>query len=220
MKYEEKIVAFIDILGFKSLVNDESKCEDVGALLKLPYFIRQDSIVKMFKLKGVMMTSISDSLVFSIGLKERGAMNKMTKLLSVFTQTLLSQYSLLLRGGIAIGKLYHDNEIVYGPGLVKAYELESKIAVYPRIVMLSSEFDCSIQSCSEISQSMLREIFIPDNDGFFTLDCLHYTNQQTLELCRLKIGQMKTPDLRAQQKINWMETVVDRKLNKKYPNSF
>jgi len=61
MKYEEKIVAFVDILGFKSLVYDESKCEDIGAILKPPYLIRQESIAKMFKIKGVMMTSISKS---------------------------------------------------------------------------------------------------------------------------------------------------------------
>lgn len=215
MKYEEKIVALIDILGFKNLVNDESKCEDIGAILKLPYFIRQDDIAKMLKIKSVMMTSISDSLVFSIRLKERGAMNKITKLLSVFMQTLLSQHSLLLRGGIAVGKLYHDSEVVYGPGLVKAYELESKIAIYPRIVMTLSDFEYSILSCSEISQSTLREMFVPDNDYFLMLDCLFYTNQQALELCRFRLEQMQTLDLREQQKINWMITAVDRKIKEK-----
>lgn len=171
MKYTEKIVAFIDILGFKYFVNDESKCEDIGAILKLPYFIRQDGMAKMMKIKGVMMTSISDSLVFSIGLKERGAMNKIVKLLSVFTQTLLSQYSLLLRGGIAVGKLYHDSDVVYGPGLVRAYELENKIAVYPRMVMAISDFERSILSCSNFFQETLREIFVVDNDFFLILDC-------------------------------------------------
>lgn len=216
MEYTENIVAFIDILGFKSLVNDESKFEDIGAILKLPYFIRQDDVTKMMKLKGVMMTSISDSFVFSIGLKERGAMNKITRLLSVFTQMLLSQYSLLLRGGIAVGKLYHDSEVVYGPGLVKAYELENKISIYPRIVIDISDFERSILSCSETSQSTLRKIFVPNNDCFLALDCLRYTNQQTLELCRFKLEQIKTLDLKAQQKINWMKIAVDKKLKEKF----
>ena len=55
MKYGEKIVALIDILGFKRLVNDESKFDDIGAILKLPYLMRQESIVKMMKIKGVMI---------------------------------------------------------------------------------------------------------------------------------------------------------------------
>ncbi|MDI3311811.1 MAG: hypothetical protein QJR05_10360 [Thermoanaerobacterium sp.] len=220
MRYEERIIAFIDILGFKNLVNDEFKCEDIGAILKLPYLLRQDYVVKMLKIKGVMMTSISDSLVLSIRLKESGAMNKITKLLSVFTQVLLSQYNLLLRGGIAVGKIYHDNEIVYGPGLVKAYELENKIAVYPRIVMELSDFESAIRSCSPFSQSTLREVFVPDNDSFLMLDCFYYTNQPTLELCRCKLEQMKTSDLRAQQKINWMIAMIDRKLKEKAISSW
>jgi len=215
MGYEERIIAFIDILGFKNLANNEFKCEDIGAILKLPYLLRQDCIVKMLKIKGVMMTSISDSLVFSIRLEESGAMNKITKLLSVFMQAILSGYGLLLRGGIAVGKIYHDNEIVYGPGLVKAYELENKIAVYPRIVMELSDFENAIQFCSPFSQSTLRKVFVPDNDSFLMLDCFYYTNQPTLELCRCKLEQMKTSDLRAQQKINWMITMIDRKLKEK-----
>lgn len=212
MQYEERIIAFIDILGFKNFVNDESKCEDVGAILKIPYMLRQDEITKIFKIKGVMMSSISDSLVFSIRLKERGAMNKINKLLSAFTHALLFQYSLLLRGGITVGKIYHDNDIVFGPGLVKAYELECKMAIYPRIIMDVLDFERSILSCTQISQTMLRKDFVPDNDGFLVFDSFRYLDKETLEVCRSKLEQMKTSDLRTQQKVNWMIARVGKKL--------
>lgn len=38
--------------------------------------------------------------------------------------------------------------------------------------------------------------------------------QSTLELCRLKLEQMKSSDLKVQQKINWMINVVDIRLKK------
>ena len=41
---------------------------------------------------------------------------------------------LLFRGGICYGKYYHENGITFGPGVVKAYELEKK-AIYSRIVI-------------------------------------------------------------------------------------
>ena len=42
----------------------------------------------------------------------------------------------LIRGGMCIGEmLVADEGIVFGPGLVKAYDLESKYAVHPRIVI-------------------------------------------------------------------------------------
>lgn len=175
--------------------------------------MRQNDFIKMLKIKGIMMTSISDSLIFSISVKERGAMNKLTKLISGFVQSLLLQYGLLLRGGIAVGKLYHDGEIVYGPGLVKAYELESKLAIYPRIIMDSSDFEVSILSCTNISRSVLREGFISTEDGFLMWDCLRYTEQHQLVLCRSKLEKIKTLEIKAQQKINWMISIINGKLD-------
>ena len=81
-------------------------------------------------------------------------MNKIDKIITALEQSLLSQYGLLLRGGIAVGKPYQDNEVVYGPGLVKAYALESKYAVYPRVIMLPSDFERVILSCSESSKQI------------------------------------------------------------------
>ena len=41
----------------------------------------------------------------------------------------------LLRGGVTVGDVIHEDEIVFGPGLNRAYYLESKIARYPRFVL-------------------------------------------------------------------------------------
>ena len=47
---------------------------------------------------------------------------------------LLNQ-GILIRGGIAYGDIYFDKNRIYGPALNHAYELESKYAIYPRIVL-------------------------------------------------------------------------------------
>jgi hypothetical protein len=39
------------------------------------------------------------------------------------------------RGGISAGSLYHHGQIVVGPALIKAYQLEKSIAVYPRVIL-------------------------------------------------------------------------------------
>lgn len=41
----------------------------------------------------------------------------------------------LARGGITIGPVYADDNAVLGAALVRAYELESKVARYPRVVL-------------------------------------------------------------------------------------
>jgi hypothetical protein len=45
------------------------------------------------------------------------------------------QFGCLIRGGITIGSLYQSGGVVFGPGLVDASKLESKVAVHPRIVL-------------------------------------------------------------------------------------
>lgn len=40
-----------------------------------------------------------------------------------------------LRGAVTIGLLHHDEDIVFGPALNRAYELESRHAIFPRIIL-------------------------------------------------------------------------------------
>jgi len=51
-----------------------------------------------------------------------------------FAQANLLQRGILIRGGMTVGPLFYDSSHVFGPGLVRAYELESRLAIYPRIV--------------------------------------------------------------------------------------
>ena len=66
----------------------------------------------------------------------------------------------IVRGGIARGGLIHDKEMVVGPAMVDAYLLESKKAVYPRIIIseeLKNEFEVNLQEYVD-SQPDLDEI--------------------------------------------------------------
>ena len=48
------------------------------------------------------------------------------------------EVSLLVRGGIAVGPLYHESGIVIGAALVEAYEFEAHHAIYPRLALAPS----------------------------------------------------------------------------------
>jgi hypothetical protein len=43
------------------------------------------------------------------------------------------QYGFLTRGGIAVGQLHHRQNVVFGPALVEAVNLERE-AIYPRLI--------------------------------------------------------------------------------------
>jgi len=47
----------------------------------------------------------------------------------------ISELGVLLRGGVSKGYLFHDDDTVFGPALVEAYNFEQSVAVFPRIML-------------------------------------------------------------------------------------
>ena len=47
----------------------------------------------------------------------------------------LAARNIYIRGGFTIGEISYENETVFGPGFIRAYDLESRIANYPRVVV-------------------------------------------------------------------------------------
>lgn len=158
MKYENRIVAFIDILGFKEIVrqseHDSTKIELLDSVLKylknweVPEkwdlkFVEieedaQNRGVDKFDIKGhTNSTSFSDSIVVSV--KVNNNINEVTTTLVAnlaYMGAFLLKKGILFRGGLTVGNIIHnDNGTVFGQGLVDAYMLECGNAKYPRIIM-------------------------------------------------------------------------------------
>jgi hypothetical protein len=141
-QYEDRIIAFIDILGFRSLINETVK---EGEILqeKLDALVEALNLIKdEFKKaqddselsNSVMITYFSDSIVISV------RQHNSVDLLTIFEtlkkiQIRLVERKILLRGGIVIGKLIHKENIILGPAMIEAYDLENKSALYPRITI-------------------------------------------------------------------------------------
>lgn len=158
MKYENRLIAFIDILGFKEIVreskNDISKIEFLYSVLDylknweapdkwdLKYVeIEEDAQkkgVSNFDIRGkTNSTSFSDSIVVSV--KVDNNINEMTSTLIANLAHIgakLLEKGVLFRGGLTIGNLIHnENGTVFGQGLIDAYQLESNSALFPRIIL-------------------------------------------------------------------------------------
>jgi hypothetical protein len=129
--YERRVVVFCDVLGWRDHIDkasiDPAKIGDLRRLI-----LQASRTLKLREQLDIRTSTFSDNIVISQALSEK-------------TQALIQQMALLqlaalfngflLRGGITIGDIIHDNEVVYGPGLNRAYEIESTIARYPRVVL-------------------------------------------------------------------------------------
>lgn len=151
--YKEQIVVFIDLLGFKAAF-DQGRQELILELLLLMANMRGGFKANLEEsgngTKIVIIPEVSvfsDNIVLSIPVEETENIMSASHEYIIFHN--LCQYisfiatnalnaGFLVRGGIAIGKLYHKNGVVFGDALIEAYSLESKTAVYPRVIISNS----------------------------------------------------------------------------------
>ena len=158
IKYEKRLIAFIDILGFKEIVRQsEIDPAIVDLLYSVLQFLKTWEIsehwdlrlieieedaqkigVKNFEIRGRTNTSsFSDNIVVSV--KVDNNVNEMTSTLIsnlAYIGAILIEKGILIRGGLTIGNIVHnENGTVFGQGLIDAYILERNNAKYPRIIL-------------------------------------------------------------------------------------
>lgn len=138
--YRQAVITFIDILGFKHLI-DTGTFEDVSRKLKT---IRRLSDVddqangECFEPKVI---QFSDSIIRVRPLESKANEESRYGLMFyemldlVHMQQELINHGICVRGGVSIGNVHVDDQTLFGPGFVKAYELESVYANFPRIVV-------------------------------------------------------------------------------------
>ena len=80
------------------------------------------------------VTQFSDSVVLSYRVTEESGVFWMLNTMAL-TVIALAERGYLLRGAVTIGDLHHTRRHVVGPAMVRAYEMESKEARYPRIII-------------------------------------------------------------------------------------
>jgi hypothetical protein len=132
-------------------------------------------------------------------------------------------YHWLVRGGITIGELYLDEILVWGTGLVRAYELENTIAIFPRVVIDRNVLDMMGEN---------PRFFYSDIDGRSFLNfpnfmkCRdHKCNDITVNAIQKSfaslLSEIKKPDgsyeERAYQKLQWYRNYINTWSKQKYP---
>lgn len=188
--YEERYCLFLDILGFKDIVEQsaqpDTKVKSANHPIGGVYFSLK-KIASSLKYKaavvgahGVMkpssrvVTQFSDSVVVSYKVDEADGLAAM--LYDVLhLQMKLIQRGLLIRGAITKGALHHDQDFVFGPALNEAAELE-KVAMYPRVIVdrdLLKNAGISVATVTNSGKSAERSVgslVACDLDGMFYVD--------------------------------------------------
>lgn len=178
-QYVPRYIVFIDILGFKNLVEESTRNEDqlknIHRALKYISEIKQENAEGQLSLReqGEEVTVFSDSIVISMPVSERNAgwylMDKV-----IFIQMQLMYLGICIRGGMTVGELYHNDNIVFGPAMNEAYGLESNCAIYPRVIVdskyLTTAYNNGYNSQAEEQRHFESYMVKKDRDGNYYVD--------------------------------------------------
>jgi hypothetical protein len=146
--FQQRAVAFVDVLGFKDLIskveNDSSKRGPFFSLFTVldnhARFSNQALSASVPDAVRPKYLFISDSIIFSVPLSHRTDEGKTYDGLSIVVAKSIEishkllQMGFLVRGAISVGPVWHTDRNIFGSGYIEAWQLEQS-AGGPRILL-------------------------------------------------------------------------------------
>lgn len=227
VKYERRIVCFIDILGFSGIIKSTTK-SDKNAQVVLDKVCNALELLRRYCDKmaefQITTTQFSDSIVISFPWnKDDWHMLAVFKSIKIIQILLLYQFDLQLRGGIVIGEIVHTDKLLVGPAMISAYELESKCANSPRIVLdpkVSYRYNILKNSAKKDIHFESDNVIHKDLDDTSYIDYFNvnlkdgiFDEEEDLKsyfrkLCKLVSDNVGSTDMSIRMKYLWMRNKI------------
>lgn len=224
-------IAYLDLLGTTARIardEDGRYLNQLRAIYNMAVQYSENKALAGSRCSGIRTKIFSDNIIMAVPLDDGGdaaAVRRLLGFAAVFQNYAAMAGNWLVRGGVTIGSLFLDEVLVWGSGLVRAYELEDRIALYPRIVMDQTVLDlCGTES----------GFFRRDMDGRFYLDYLSFMEyrdagggdnfvpvmQQSFQAL---LAEIRTPGgeyaERPYQKLQWHRNYVNAWYRERHPGA-
>lgn len=189
--YEPCVVSFIDVLGFREILKSKSASDVYDILKKLQNFTFPEETTPPKSMDEVRLQSqafahtVSDAIVrirpYDTQYKDGALVWEIIDLLHA--QIALVRSGILIRAGVAVGDAHvglDGKGPIFGPALVRAYEVESQEAIFPRIVIddgaiqahLTDERLRGEQNNLEHEKEAMSQLLATGEDGTCFIDYL------------------------------------------------
>ena len=188
--YETNVIAFLDILGFKKLI-DTKEFDKIKEIFQSIISSKEAGIAlcrvndgdeELNRYNEVLRKSkihlMSDSVIIAAPFICKEALAVVIDICYCIQESLYSFDSpIFLRGAIAVGELFLDKNVIFGKGLVDAYLAQENYAVFPRII-IAPEIVESMKTSMDKEKNELPV----DSDGYYFIDTLdRYINCNSIE---------------------------------------
>jgi len=133
-QYERSFVAFVDILGFRELIQNSGRDREVRHAL-VEAFEKISGFGESIRQKHATLSffAFSDSIIVVSEDTAESVAALLSRVQWLYFRLL--RYGILCRGVIDFGKVIRTNEYIFGPAIVSAYEKEVSLADVPRIIL-------------------------------------------------------------------------------------
>lgn len=217
VKYENRLVLFLDILGFKNLI--DNSLQDKGIFNNIYQAIHEIYAYenKFGKIPSREVTTFSDSIVISYPIHNSVLKRIFHEIREIVL--ILLKYGFVCGGGIGIGELFHKDSIVFGPAMVEAYILESKHAKHPRVIV-------SNQDINKFNLNRPELDLTEDDDGYSYFDIFQFYYSEsgqmmyTSQFIKDKLEEIihaniSDPDETVRNKYVWLSNKLNEGLKRK-----
>ncbi len=216
LKYEPRVVAFLDVLGWSGAIAASTHSVELTqklgiAMQGLAANVQLNAWQREHAGPGgwpgdPMMTHFSDSLLISFS-ADRNAKLHMEMALSAVVQGLMFN-GFIARGAVSCGPLIHREALAYGPALVAAYKLEKEEAIVQRIILdrpLAHAWGPG-ESVHDRDGVLLghRRVWRQDDDGWYFFD--YFSNPFGL----FRLDRQEPPSGFQAYMARWREFIVQR----------
>lgn len=135
--------AFLDLLGFSARTKASYKNQTGDQLLQEFHEIFSNQVVRMKEEAEeslLYFKSFSDNVLLAHPSCSDDMESEFGFILWSIQeyQFAMALKGFFIRGGLSVGQLFVDDDNVYGEALINAYELESKVAINPMVVLCDS----------------------------------------------------------------------------------
>lgn len=176
-KYTNKLIAYLDVLGIRQLIEDNRKGNEHIAIDKIEEMRKIVSTSSDISdgIEDFNYLHISDSFVFVCKPK---SVILLIELLSTIQTRIINECNFLLRGAITVGDtiIGEDGKFIIGPAYIQAFQLQEDDAIYPRIIA-----DKGVISQLRKSKVSIGDYLQQDSDKEFFVDYINvYRNREGL----------------------------------------
>lgn len=223
---QDYIIAYIDLLGTRERLMKEPSSEFFKEIYY--QFLIADRIIpdlERFLQFDIRIKIFSDNILVAIPVENPSNNNEVLsayRCLCDYIRLPLCSFvkkGILFRGAITIDKLYINDLMAWGNGLVCVVDLEEKVAIYPRIVLSKELLDVFERFCLDGSEYEETFCCLKDEDDCVFFDIIDYNDFGSTEgifekatplLNRQITRARKKNDLKVLQKLNWFKNYLNR----------